>query len=77
MDYVIKQDRGKAIALSIVGVSLGTITSLQVLFRFIKDLEVYTAWSIMSGTLIFFSFGLAIIVKEPVDIEKSPDRICK
>jgi len=77
MDYVIKQDRGKAAAIIITALSLGVITSFQVLFRFIKDIDAEIAWSIMGGLMIFFSIIYFTIIKEPVDIEKNTNSLCK
>jgi hypothetical protein len=66
---VIKEDRGKAISLGVMGLSLGVIVSLQGLFNLTKDMDPLLAWSIMGGLLIFFSFIMYVSVREPVDIE--------
>ena len=76
-DYVIKNDRGKATALCIMALSLGIVVALQVLFRLIKDIDAFIAWGVMGGIMIMSSIILLKIIKEPVDIEKSSDGICK
>mgnify|MGYP006120353117 CR=1 FL=1 len=68
MDYVIKHDRGKATALCIMALSLGIVVALQVLFRLIKNIDAFIAWSIMGGIMITNSIILFQIIKEPIDI---------
>lgn len=77
MDYVIKEDRGKAFSYATMGVSLGVIVSLNGVFHFIKDIDPLIGWSIMGGLYILFGFILLSMIREPVDIEKNTDTICQ
>ena len=76
MDYVIKEDRGKAISYTIMGVSLGVIVGLNGVLYFVRGLDPLLGWSIMGGLYVLFSFILLGIIKEPVDIEKKTEGIC-
>ena len=69
MDYVIKEDRGKAISYTIMGITLGVIVSLNVVFTLIKNLDPTLGWGIMGGLYVLFAFILLSIIKEPVDID--------
>ena len=47
-DYVCKESRSRAVSFSFMGLSLGVITSLAILFEFTKDADPSIAWGIMS-----------------------------
>ena len=76
LDYVIKEDRGKALSYATMGVSLGVIISLNGVFNLIKDIDPLIGWSIMGGLYIFFGFIMFIIIREPVDLEKKTTSVC-
>ena len=47
-DYVVKESRGKAVSFSMMGLSMGVIMSLSVLFQFTKDMDPISSWGLMS-----------------------------
>ena len=47
-DYVQVESRGTAVSLSMMGLALGIIISLSVLFQFTKNLDPVISWGVMS-----------------------------
>ena len=64
-DYVIPEDQGKALAIGQMGLALGVVMSLTVLFTFIVKLDPIVGWGILA--LILISWGLITlgIISEP------------
>ena len=56
-----------------MGLSIGVITSLSVLFEFTKDLDPIFSWGTMSILLIIFAFVLVLMIKEPKIVKKDKD----
>ena len=57
-DYVQVESRGTAVSLSMMGLALGIIVSLSVLFQLTKNLDPVVSWGIM--TVIQVSFGIGV-----------------
>ena len=76
MDYVIKEDRGKAFSSTIMGLSVGVLLSFNVLYEFTRNLDPMISWSILGG--IYFMTGVMglTFIKEPVDIDKKEGTLC-
>ena len=77
-DYCVKESRGQAVSFSMMGLYLGVIMSLSVLFEFSKDIDPVIAWGLMSVIQISFGISVLWIVKDPVviaDKENSLTRI--
>ena len=64
-DYVVKSSRGTANSFAMMGLSLGVISCLSVLFQFTKNLDPTVSWGIMSIIQILFSISILYIVKDP------------
>jgi len=64
-DYVVKESQGSALSFSMMGLSLGVIMSLSVLFQFTKTLDPMVSWGFMSIIMILFALSLLVIVTEP------------
>jgi hypothetical protein len=60
-----------------MGLSLGFILSFDVIFPLLRNLDPLIGWSILGGIYITFSVILAFLIREPPDIEKNTDPICK
>jgi hypothetical protein len=71
LDYVVKEDRGAAVSLTLMGLSLGVILSLSVLFEVLKDLDPSVSWTIMSVMFISLGIVLLFILKEPEVVKTS------
>ena len=65
LDYVCEESQGTAISFGLMGLSIGIITSLNVLFEFTKDLDPIYSWSAISILSILFAFVLAFMISEP------------
>jgi hypothetical protein len=76
MDYVIKEDRGKAFGYTIMGVCAGILLSLNFLYEFTRKLDPLLSWSIMGGIYVFTGVICMIFIREPVDIEKKEETVC-
>ena len=62
IDYVAKESIGTAISFGMIGLSLGVICTLLVVFEFTKDLDPLYSWGVMSALLIISAFvNLAMI----------------
>ena len=68
-DYVRRSSRGKAVALQGIGLVIGEVLAMGVLFNLTKHLSYKEAFSIASGLILFFSIVLLCGVKDP-DIKK-------
>jgi MFS family permease len=72
-DYVEKESYGKAQAFSLMGLSIGVIGSLSVVFEYSKDLDPQYSWGLMSILTIIFAFILLLIIDEPPEgIKREP-----
>jgi uncharacterized membrane protein YjfL (UPF0719 family) len=69
-DYVHKDSIGKAVAFSLMGISLGVVASLGVLFEYTKDLDPLISWRIMGAVMLIFAIGMLLMISEP------PERVC-
>lgn len=73
-DYVVKESRGAANSLAMMGLSLGVIMCLSVLFQFTKNLDPTVSWGIMAIIQISFSISLLYIVKDPEMISNNENK---
>lgn len=64
-DYVIPEDQGKALAFGQMGMALGVVTSLTVLFTFTVKLDPILGWGILALILITWALITLLIVSEP------------
>ena len=64
-DYVVKNTRGKAVALTGVGLVGGEVTAMGVLFQFTKDLSFERAFAITSVVVLGWSIFILIAIKDP------------
>ena len=64
-DYVKKNSRGKAIALSGVGMVMGEVFSMGILFNITKNMNFFDAFAIASGVIFLFSIFFFWAIKEP------------
>lgn len=67
-DYVKRSSRGKAIALAGVGIVLGEVFSMGILFNLTKSMSYYDAFAIASGLIFAFTIFFMFSLKEP-DLE--------
>ena len=64
-DYVKKNSRGKAIALSGIGMVMGEVFSMGILFNITKNMNFFDAFAIFSCVIFLFSIFFAWAIKEP------------
>ena len=64
-DYVRKESRGAAVGISYMGLALGTIMSLSVLFEFTKKLDPLVALIFPTAIQVTFAISLLCILTEP------------
>jgi hypothetical protein len=64
-DYAEKESYGKAQALSMMGLSLGVIFSLSVLFEYTKNLDPQISWGILSMSMVIFGLFMLFMIEEP------------
>ena len=64
-DYVIPEDQGKALAIGQMGLALGVVMSLTVLFTFIVKLDPIVGWGILATILISWGLITLGIISEP------------
>ena len=76
-DYVHKDWIGKGVAFSLMGMNLGIIISLGVLFQYTKDMDPMFSWRIMGGVMLIFSIVMVMLVSEPPEQLKSKDGAVK
>ena len=72
-DYVVTESYGKAQAFSLMGLSLGVIISLSVIFEFTKNLDPQYSWGIMSALTAIFAMVVLFMIDEPPEgIKQEP-----
>ena len=76
-DYVMKESIGKAMAFSLMGLSIGVIFSLGVLFEFTKDLDPKYSWRIMAFIMVLFAIGTLFMISEPPEKIDKSQGLCK
>lgn len=76
-DYVHKDWIGKGVAFSLMGMNLGIIVSLGVLFQFTKDMDPLISWRIMGAVMLIFSIVMILLISEPPEQQKSNDSAVK
>ena len=64
-DYIKRASRGKAIALNGVGIVVGEVFSMGVLFNLTKDMDYKHAFKVAGGLLFAFSIFFLFAVKDP------------
>lgn len=64
-DYIKRSSRGKAIALNGVGIVVGEVFSMGILFNLTKSMKYEDAFKVAGGLLFAFSFFFLIAVKDP------------
>jgi MFS family permease len=64
-DYVKAKSRGKAVALAGVGIVIGEILGLGVIFNLIKDLEYSVAFGIVAFLVVLFGVFFWVATKDP------------
>ena len=64
-DYAAKESYGRATALSMMGLSLGVLVSLSVLFEFTKNLDPQYSWGILSMLMVIFGLLMIFMIDEP------------
>ena len=75
-DYVIKRSRGQSIALMGLGVTMGEVVAMGILFNYTKDMDEHTAFSIVALVIFGFSLFFLIFIKDP-NLKKLQKRIDK
>ena len=73
-DYVKRSSRGKAIAFAGVGIVLGEVFSMGILFNLTKSMNYYDAFAIAAGLIFMFSMFFLVALKEP-DMENIRDNM--
>lgn len=73
-DYIVKKARGKAIALNGMGVTMGEVIAMGVLFNFTKNMDEKKAFAIVSCVIFAFSFYFLIYIEDP-DLKDLAKRI--
>jgi len=64
-DYVVKKTRGKAVALTGIGLVGGEVTAMGVLFQFTKDLSFERAFAITSVVVFGWSIFTFLAIRDP------------
>jgi len=64
-DYIKRDSRGKAVALSGIGLVMGEVFSMGVLFNLTKSMNFYDAFKVASSVLLFFIIIFLFIIREP------------
>jgi MFS family permease len=64
-DYVKRTSRGKAIALAGVGIILGEVFSMGILFNLTKSMNYYDAFAIAASLIFMFALFFMFSLKEP------------
>lgn len=62
---MIPEDQGKALAFGSMGLALGVICSLSILFTFVVKLDPIVSWGILSLILMTWALITLVIVSEP------------
>jgi MFS family permease len=84
-DYINRNSRGKAIAMNGIGLVIGEILAMGVLFNFTKDMSYEDAFKVAATLISCISFFLWYAIKDPdmkklrnkidLKIKSSPDRV--
>lgn len=64
-DYVKRTSRGAAVALGGVGMVVGEVLSMGILFNITKNMSFYSAFLIASSVVLMFSILFLFIIKDP------------
>lgn len=64
-DYIKRSSRGKAIALNGVGIVVGEVFSMGILFNLTKSMKFVDAFKVAGGLLCAFSIFFLLFVKDP------------
>jgi sugar phosphate permease len=64
-DYVKRSSRGKAIALAGVGIVMGEVFSMGVLFNLTKSMNYYDAFAFTACIIFCFSMFFLYAIEEP------------
>lgn len=64
-DYVVRKSRGKAVALTGVGLVLGEVFSMGVLFKYTMSMSYKDAFLLAGSFIIFLSLVFLVIIKDP------------
>jgi sugar phosphate permease len=64
-DYVKRNSRGAAIAISGVGLVFGEVLSMGILFNLTKNMSFYSAFAIAALLIFMFSILFLFIIKDP------------
>lgn len=64
-DYVKRNSRGAAIAISGVGLVFGEVLSMGILFNLTKNMSFYSAFAIAALLILMFSILFLFIIKDP------------
>ena len=75
-DYIIKRSRGQSIALMGLGVTMGEVVSMGVLFNMTKTMNEHSAFAIVSLVIFAFSLFFLVFIKDP-NLKKLQKRIDK
>ena len=73
VDYVEKEYRGRAIAISNMGLIIGDLLTFVILINITKGMNEYNKFLTFTSTLACFAFTLLVVIKEPIiDISETP-----
>lgn len=64
-DYIKTKSRGKAIALTGLGVTVGEVVAMGVLFNYTRNMEYTDAFFIVSCVIVGFAFYFLVFVRDP------------
>lgn len=64
-DYVKRTSRGTAVALAGVGIVLGEVFSMGILFNLTKSMSYTKAFAIAASLILMFTFVFAFTIREP------------
>ena len=67
-DYVVRKSRGKAVALTGVGLVVGEVFSMGVLFKYTMSMTYKDAFLLTGSFIIFLSLLFFLIIRDP-DLE--------
>lgn len=68
-DYIKRSSRGKAVALSGVGLVLGEVFSIGILFNVTKSMDYFGAFKVAAAVIALFAFYFLFAIKDP-DLNK-------
>lgn len=64
-DYIKRSSRGKAVALSGVGLIFGEVFAMGILFNLTKHMNFFDAFKLAAGMIVLFSIILALMIQDP------------